>query len=288
MAEGTNEVGDLLVQFQRPSQIKPHEDFEWSFVMTAIGGGLIEVTNDDYLNEAPAKGYQPQYKLSMTPANPKWHGWNGESLPQKPGRQGLWAFPSATYQLPDVYLLEIESYVNPAGSRNLEFDPSKQTEYTPKVEAVAPPPAPVVPKPPRIISTNISGQIVSWGSIVLPLVDPRTRLEQGQEAHAAQPTAEERPMMDGTCQMADGPWSMTEDEDLTAQEASELPAEDESASQKAPSEANLATAQTPDQQNLCHRLKHMQGTIEASSPGRQRNMETRVMEVRRPRPDPIR
>jgi len=178
MAEGTNDVGDLLVQFQRPSQIKPREDFEWSFTMTAIGGGVIEVTNDDYLNEAPAKGYQPQYKLSMTPANPKWHGWNGEATFYLKSRGGK-VYGHFHIRIDPVSRdgssLEIESYVNPAGSRNLEFDPAKQTEYTPKVETVASPLAPVVPKPPRIISTNISGQIVSWGSMVLPLVDPRTR-----------------------------------------------------------------------------------------------------------------
>ena len=178
MAEGTNDIGDFLVQIQRPPQIKPRENFEWSFTMTAIGGGLIEVTNDDYVNEAPAKGYQPQYKLNMTPANPKWRGWNGEETFYLKSRDGK-VYGHFHIRIDPVSRdgssLEIESYVNPAGSRNLEFDSSKQTEYIPKVQTVAPLPPPVTPKTSLIVSTNVSGQIVGLGSIVLPLVNPRTR-----------------------------------------------------------------------------------------------------------------
>jgi hypothetical protein len=149
IVEGTNDIGDLYVQFQRPPQIKPREDFEWSFTMTAIGGGLIEVTNDDYfLNEAPANGYQPQYKFNMTPANPKWHGWNGEETFYLKSRDGK-VYGHFHIRINPVShdgsSLEIESYVNPAGSRNLEFDPAKQTEYTPKPEAAVPSLVPVGP-----------------------------------------------------------------------------------------------------------------------------------------------
>jgi alpha-tubulin suppressor-like RCC1 family protein len=178
IVEGTNGMGDLYVQFQRPAQIKPRENFEWSFTMTAISGGMIEVTNDDYLNEAPASGYQPQYKLNLTPANPKWRGWNGEATFYLKSRGGK-VYGHFHLRIDPVYRdgssLEIESYVNPSGSRNLEFDPSKQTEYIPKAVAVAPLPPPVTPKTSRIASTNVSGQIVGWGSIVLPLVNPGTR-----------------------------------------------------------------------------------------------------------------
>ncbi|HEY1662004.1 MAG TPA: carboxypeptidase-like regulatory domain-containing protein [Verrucomicrobiae bacterium] len=128
MVEGTNGTGDLLVQFQRPSQIKPHENFEWAFTMTAIGGGVIEVTNDGYLNEAPANGYQPQYKFDPAIVNLNGHGWNGEVTFYLKSRNGkvyghfhIRVNPVSR----DGSSLEIESYVNPSGSRNLEFDPAK-------------------------------------------------------------------------------------------------------------------------------------------------------------------
>ena len=177
LVEGTNDPGDLLIQFQRPAQVKPHENFEWSFTLTPLGGGVIEVTNEDYLNEAPAKGYRPQYRLDMTPANPKWSGWNGEATFYLKSRNGK-AYGHFHIRLDPVdrdgSSMEIESYVNPAGSRNLEFDPDKQTEYKSPQAAVTSP-TPVVPKKLRVASTNASGQVVSWGSIVLPLVQPGTR-----------------------------------------------------------------------------------------------------------------
>ena len=129
MTEGTNGTGDLLVQFQRPSQVKSHEDFEWSFALTAIGGGVIEITKDDYLNEAPENGYQPQFNFNMTPANPKWRGWNGEVKFYLKSRNGK-VYGHFHIRVNPVYRdgssIEIESYINPAGSRNLEFDPAKE------------------------------------------------------------------------------------------------------------------------------------------------------------------
>jgi hypothetical protein len=83
--------------------------------LTAISGGVIEVTNDDYLNEAPARGYQPQYKINMTPADPKWRGWNGEATFYLKSRGGkvyghfhIWLEP--VYR--DGSSLEIESLVS--------------------------------------------------------------------------------------------------------------------------------------------------------------------------------
>ena len=177
MSEGTNEPGDITIQFQRPTAIKRGEHFEWSFALTAIGGGVIEVTNDDYLNEAPAKGFGPAFALKMSPSDPAWRAYADKTFYLK-SRKGqayghiqLKIYPESR----GGSSLEIESYVNPSGSRNLEFDPAKQTEYTPKTES--PVPAPVVPPPKasHLSSTNRQGQIVSWGSMVLPFVSPRTR-----------------------------------------------------------------------------------------------------------------
>ena len=146
ITDGTNGAGDLYVQFKRPPEVKPRDNFNWSFSMTALGGGLIEVTNDDYLNEAPAKGYLAQYKLDMTPADAKWRGEEGTFYLKS--RRGQ-VYGHIHIRLDPVYrdgaMLEIESFINPAGSRNLEFDPAKETQYTPKAAAVAPAPVPSTP-----------------------------------------------------------------------------------------------------------------------------------------------
>ena len=46
--EGTNSMGDLQVQIQRPATIKPKERFDWSWVMTAISGGQIALTTTSF------------------------------------------------------------------------------------------------------------------------------------------------------------------------------------------------------------------------------------------------
>jgi len=175
MVEGTNEVGDLLVQFQRPDKINRREHYAWSFTMTASNGGFIRVTNDDYLNEAPAKGYQPEYSIKMIPSDQKWRDYGEETFylksrkEQAYGNLHLKILPESR----DGSSLEIESFINPSGSRNLEFDPTNQ--YTPKPETTVPTPVTPTPKTSHLFSTNRSGQIVSWGSMVLPYVDPKTR-----------------------------------------------------------------------------------------------------------------
>jgi alpha-tubulin suppressor-like RCC1 family protein len=175
--EGTNNIGDFHIQFQCPPQIKPRENYDWSFAMTGIGGGVIEVTNDDYLNEAPTKGYQSKYEIHMASSGPEWRGTSEATFYLK-SRNGK-AYGHFHIRIESAYRdgssMEIESYINPSDSRNLEFEPSKEIQYAQKTQ-VAPPSPPVeVPKTSRILSTNLSGQVVSWGSMMLPFVNPGTR-----------------------------------------------------------------------------------------------------------------
>jgi alpha-tubulin suppressor-like RCC1 family protein len=177
LVEGTNEPGDLYVQFKRPQQIKRQEHYPWSFTMTAIGGGFIAVADDEYLNEAPVKGYQPVYSLNMIGTDPKWRNYHEQTFyiksrnGQAYGHFHIKIYPDSR----DGSALEIESFVNPSGSRNLEFDPARQTEYVPKTEPGISSSVLPVAEPPRLFSANRSGQIVSWGSMVLPFVNPKTR-----------------------------------------------------------------------------------------------------------------
>ncbi len=134
ISEGTNSPGDMLVQIQRPPQIKPREKFDWSFVMTAIDGGFIEVTNDVYLNEAPEKGYQPQYEMKRYATNvinyASWPTFRTDRtfyLKSRGGKvYGHFQIKELEPDYRGMAAIRIESYVNPAGSRNLEFETSKQ------------------------------------------------------------------------------------------------------------------------------------------------------------------
>ena len=126
--EGENVAGDLLVQIQRPPQIQPREKYDWSFVMTAINGGFIEVTENSYLNEAPEDGYQQKYEIDMSSSNPSWQEQIEKTFYIKSrggqvyGHLHITVIPNYN----DTSVFKTDSYINPAGSRDLEFDPSKQ------------------------------------------------------------------------------------------------------------------------------------------------------------------
>jgi len=142
MIEGTNMEGDLLVKFQRPQQINRREHFDWSFTMSAIGGGLLGATNNEYLNEAPEKDYDPSYSISMSSTNSHWN-WGDEGTFYVKSRNGKvygHIHVKTDAESRDGSSLEIDSYINPSGSRNLEFDPTNL--YMPKIETPKTPAGP--------------------------------------------------------------------------------------------------------------------------------------------------
>jgi hypothetical protein len=135
ITEGTNTAGDILIQIKRPPQVKPRENFDWSFAMTAIDGGFIEVTNEIYLNEAPINGYQNRYQMDRYATNVV--NYSTYSLYRTDRTFFLKSRGGQVYghfkitELDPAYrdgaaALRIEFYLNPSRSRNLEFDPAKQ------------------------------------------------------------------------------------------------------------------------------------------------------------------
>jgi len=121
--------GDLIIKLTRnPINIDRSKPFDWSVTLEITNGGLQAVTNL-YPNEAPAEGYQPAITLNF-PTN--MAGWKSEF-------QRAYYFKSKGGQVygriavhiladrpqPPTYF-DAEIYANPAGSRNLEFDPSKR------------------------------------------------------------------------------------------------------------------------------------------------------------------
>lgn len=132
--EGFNSTGDFLIRIQRPAIIGPQERFNWSFVMIANGGGFIEITNKGYLNEAPESGYLPQYSFSMSTddeeKNWKKNAYNRYVSVEKAfyiksrnGRiYGHFNVEIHPYYHTNISAMDIEYYINPFASRNLEWD----------------------------------------------------------------------------------------------------------------------------------------------------------------------
>jgi hypothetical protein len=113
--------GDLRIQFQRQSVLKPKEIYPWSLDISAIDGGLVETT-DEFEYVAPESGYQPQILFQTNSISPK----------AMPDVTKDYYFASRNGQVYGVISLQIfsdyngqsailvNSRINPNGSRNLQ------------------------------------------------------------------------------------------------------------------------------------------------------------------------
>lgn len=123
---------DLTVTLTRnPLSIDRSKPFDWTLTLQIATGGLIPV-GPSYAYEAPAVGYQPSITVSRSASEKNW----SPSLVQTyffSARNGqvygrITVNLMANYEPPPTRF-EIEIYANPAGSRNLEFDPAKEINY---------------------------------------------------------------------------------------------------------------------------------------------------------------
>jgi hypothetical protein len=124
---GRRDAGDLVVTLTRkPVNIDRGKPFDWTLTLGISGGGLIPI-NDLYPDEAPADGYQSSVAINMPSDTKNWTPSVVQSYYIFDGKNygRITINIMANYQPPPTHF-EIDSYVNPAGSRNLEFDPSKQ------------------------------------------------------------------------------------------------------------------------------------------------------------------
>ncbi|HTQ29701.1 MAG TPA: carboxypeptidase-like regulatory domain-containing protein [Opitutaceae bacterium] len=121
--------GDLIIKLVRnPVNINRSKPFDWSVTLAIPSGGLQEI-NDLYPNEAPADGYQPSVTINMSPEMKNWQAALTHSFyfksenGQDYGRMTINI--QADFQPPPTYF-GADIYINPSGSRNLEFDRTKQ------------------------------------------------------------------------------------------------------------------------------------------------------------------
>jgi len=113
---------DLILQCKR-SQTDDQKRFDWEFTLAAPGGGLIESTNEfDFI--APEDGYQPSVQIHHAAADADWVGQEKHKFLLKNEEGHHYARIEVT-SIPDYNAnaaCDIEWFLNPAGSRNLEAD----------------------------------------------------------------------------------------------------------------------------------------------------------------------
>lgn len=119
--------GDLRVTLARnPQQIQwGQRNYEWTVTIESLDGGLI-ASNDEQMYRAPADGYQPRMVVHMAANDPSWTDSKDVAVYLKLrggkyyGRSELKFMVGADRPTTPF---SITSFVNPSGSRNLEYDP---------------------------------------------------------------------------------------------------------------------------------------------------------------------
>ncbi len=118
--------GDLRVTLVRdPVYIKPGQrNYDWQLTIESLGGGLSE-SDDEQMYLAPLEGYKPKLVIHMPANAPDWTDEKSLRLyiKLKDGKQyaraEIKALIGAARETTPFY---ITSFINPSGSRNLEYD----------------------------------------------------------------------------------------------------------------------------------------------------------------------
>ena len=115
--------GDLRVTMARTPQQIEHgqKGFEWTVTAAVEGGGLIE-TKAEQPYYAPESGYEPRFEFHMSANDPQWAANVARVffLKLKDGNYGriTLEFYPGFYQAG----VSFHSFINPTGSRNLEYN----------------------------------------------------------------------------------------------------------------------------------------------------------------------
>lgn len=117
---------DLLVEIKRPHTVNTSIRYTWSFKIECVRGGVVEAA-DDFMYLAPEDGYQPAYTFVLEQAHPEWSDRVSKRFFVK-SRDGqvysrMEVEVISKYQ--DNAVFSVKSFANPAGSRNLEYDPAQ-------------------------------------------------------------------------------------------------------------------------------------------------------------------
>jgi hypothetical protein len=123
------ELGDLQLTcyVEKPINSK-NRQYSWYLVIKIIDGGLIK-TKNRYERVAPTDGYLSSLTIEMPSSLPKtiWSAVNEVEFFAKT-RSGKYALVKIKTNTAREPFALVTLLLNPSGSRNLEFDPSKKVE----------------------------------------------------------------------------------------------------------------------------------------------------------------
>jgi hypothetical protein len=112
--------GDLAAQIMR-GQRNTDAKFNWSVTISVPDGGLLQ-TNEEFMFEAPTDGYQQSIEVQMTTNDLHWTAGVKMQFYFKSRNGSVYGRAAATIypQYQKAAAIDMDYYVNPTGSRNLE------------------------------------------------------------------------------------------------------------------------------------------------------------------------
>lgn len=119
--------GHLRVECWVNDQTKDAQGrFSWKCRVSVPGGGLVE-RNPEHDFEAPGDGFRGADEIVMAADNSRerW-SYSAEKQYFLKLADGRYARAKLTFYTGSRTIFVLESYLNPSGSRNLEYDPAKQ------------------------------------------------------------------------------------------------------------------------------------------------------------------
>jgi hypothetical protein len=118
--------GDLKIECWTSSQAKDAQGrYEWRCRLSVPEGGLVTRKDVEHNFEAPENGYQQSVELHMPPTAQAWRRDHDEQYWVKL-RDGTYARMRLRLTTGGGHFASVVSYLNPSGSRNLEYDPAVQ------------------------------------------------------------------------------------------------------------------------------------------------------------------
>ncbi len=123
--------GDLRVECWTDDQGKKRgEKYDWKCRITVPNGGLVLQSTNEFNFEAPLEGYQPfdEIKMPTTLEN----GWQRNAEQKYFLKLGNGNYARIKFKMiaGGGHFFHIESFLNPAGARNLEYDEAVQPKQT--------------------------------------------------------------------------------------------------------------------------------------------------------------
>jgi hypothetical protein len=122
--------GQLEIKIERGTKRETEQHFDWSFSVIVPTGGAI-LSKDEFPASAPEEGYQPECKLEWKASDADWQYMISPKFYFKFGSPARYGRIQITRYGANDDWMQLQYWVNPRGSRNLEADPVKPPDSPP-------------------------------------------------------------------------------------------------------------------------------------------------------------